>query len=182
MRRSLLVCVLTLLLAALATAPAAAKPKAVKAGQLLTVACPAGQLALGGVVTWLDKRSAPLGTEAGRPDGNVVVFGPAPKDTAVAVVDLDCLGITFLEGTAPVTDQGVILYGIPGLPIPGGSPPTVQACPAGSELDFARSTFTHPPTVTVELFDLGDPFVIATYSDPFGSATVSYRLACVTTT
>jgi hypothetical protein len=51
----------------------------------------------------------------------------------------------YLTGTAPVTDQGLILYGegiFTGLPIPGGDPDVVRDCPAGYTMDFEQSTFT----------------------------------------
>jgi hypothetical protein len=159
-------------------APAAAKPKPVKPGQTFTVACPAGAEALGGVVAWYDRRSQSIGSSTGVPSGGSVTFGPAPKGAAFAVVtSLDCLQVSYLEGTAPVTDQGLIIYGLPGLPIPGGTPATVQDCPAGSALDFGRSTFTHPPNLTVDYFaDFGVVIVTAALDT---TGTISYRLACV---
>jgi hypothetical protein len=160
-------------------APAAAKPGPVKPGATFSVPCPAGAEALGGSVTWYDKRSQPISSTAGVPSGGSVVFGPAPKGAAFAVVTtLDCLTVTYLEGTAPVTDQGLIIYGLAGLPIPGGDPASVQACPAGSALDFGRSTFEHPPNLTVDYFaDFG---IVIVQAELDTTGTISYRLACVT--
>jgi hypothetical protein len=96
----------------------------------------------------------------------------------------------YLTGTAPVTDQGLILYGegiFTGLPIPGGDPDVVRDCPAGYTMDFEQSTFTETggtDILTPELnTDYGTPIIIITNStltegEPT-TATLEYSIACV---
>jgi hypothetical protein len=96
----------------------------------------------------------------------------------------------YLTGTAPVTDQGLILYGegiFTNLPIPGGDPEFVRDCPAGYTMDFEQSTFTETggtDILTPELnTDYGTPIIIITNStltegEPT-TATLVYSIACV---
>jgi hypothetical protein len=96
----------------------------------------------------------------------------------------------YLTGTAPVTDQGLILYGVgifTGLPIPGGDPNVVRDCPAGYVMDFEQSTFTETggtDILTPELItDFGSPVIIInnstlTEGEPT-TATLEYSIACV---
>jgi hypothetical protein len=96
----------------------------------------------------------------------------------------------YLRGTAPVTDQGLILYGegiYTGLPIPGGDPAVVRDCPAGYTVDFEQSTFTETggtDILTPELnTDFGTPIIIInnstlTEGQPT-TATLEYSIACV---
>jgi hypothetical protein len=96
----------------------------------------------------------------------------------------------FTTGTAPVTDQGLILYGegiFTGLPIPGGVPDAVRDCPAGYAMDFEQSTFTETggtDILTPELnTDYGTPIIIInnstlTEGEPT-TATLEYSIACV---
>ena len=101
----------------------------------------------------------------------------APTTTAAPTTTT--LAQIVLEGTAPVTDQGVIIYGLEfdGLPIPGGDPPAVRLCPAPTALDFAASTFVLDPGLHVEYFaEFGTVLVLA---DLDVTGTVRYRLVCV---
>jgi hypothetical protein len=96
----------------------------------------------------------------------------------------------YLTGTAPVTDQGLILYGegiFTGLPIPGGVPDVVRDCPTGYTMDFEQSTFTETggtDILTPELnTDFGTPIIIInnstlTEGEPT-TATLEYSIACV---
>jgi hypothetical protein len=96
----------------------------------------------------------------------------------------------YLTGTAPVTDQGLILYGegiFTGLPIPGGDPDVVRDCPAGYTMDFEQSTFTETggtDILTVVLnTDFGTPIIrvdnsTLTEGEPT-TATLEYSIACV---
>jgi hypothetical protein len=91
MRRILTLCVLVALAGLLAgpvEAPAEARPEArtVKPGSFFVVACPAGQLGVGGQVSYYDKRQVLIGTQAGVAAGGGVRFGPAPKKAELAVV------------------------------------------------------------------------------------------------
>jgi hypothetical protein len=179
MRRTLLILALIAGFALVGISPASAKPKAIKPGAFITASCPTGQELQGGTVTWLDKYMTPISTAGGTVDGSTITFGPAPKQTAFAETQLDCLAITFLTGTAPVTDQGLIIYGpdFVGLPIPDGRPPAVQACPTGTALDFDRSTFVLSPGLHVEYFAEYDVVIVLADLDVIG--TVEYNLACV---
>jgi hypothetical protein len=151
---------------------------------------------------------------------STVMFGPAPAGTTTAVVtELNCQSPdttttaeptttsstttttvapttttqdrnVYLTGTAPVTDQGLILYGegiFTGLPIPGGDPDAVRDCPAGYTMDFEQSTFTETggtDILTPELnTDYGTPIITITNStltegEPT-TATLEYSIACV---
>ena len=83
-----------------------------------------------------------------------------------------------LDGNAPVTDQGVIIYGneFDGLPIPGGDPPAVRLCPSGTALDFEASTFELSAGLHVEYFaDFGTVIVLAELDT---TGTVTYHLVC----
>jgi hypothetical protein len=105
-----------------------------------------------------------------KPKPNKTTTTVAPTTTTLAQV--------VLEGTAPVTDQGVIIYGLEfdGLPIPGGQPPAVRLCPAPTTLDFGASTFTLDPGLRVEYYaEFGTVIVLA---DLDVTGTVSYRLVC----
>jgi hypothetical protein len=96
----------------------------------------------------------------------------------------------YLTGTAPVTDQGLILYGegiFTGLPIPGGDPDEVRDCPAGYTMNFEQSTFTETggtDILTVVLnTDFGTPIIrvdnsTLTEGEPT-TATLEYSIACV---
>ena len=96
----------------------------------------------------------------------------------------------YLTGMAPVSDQGLILYGegiFTGLPIPGGDPDVVRDCPAGYTMDFEQSTFTETggtDILTPELnTEFGTPIVIInnstlTEGEPT-TATLVYSIACV---
>jgi hypothetical protein len=95
----------------------------------------------------------------------------------------------YLTGTAPVTDQGLILYGegiFTGLPIPGGDPDVVRDCPAGYTMDFEQSTFTETggtDILTPELITDYGPVIIInnstlTEGEPT-TATLEYSIACV---
>jgi hypothetical protein len=78
-----------------------------------------------------------------------------------------------------VTDQGLIIYGpdFEGLPIPGGQPPEVHLCPAGTTLDFSASTFELPDNLHVDyLADFGTVIVTA---DLDTTGVVAYHLVCV---
>lgn len=179
MRRVLLVLSIIALVGLVGSAPANAKPRAVKPGAFLTASCPAEQLLQGGTITWLDKRMTPISTNTGVVSGSTITFGPAPKRTAFATTQLDCLAITFINGTAPVTDQGLIIFGpdFVGLPIPGGVPDSVQACPTGTSFDFNRSTFQLSSGLHVEYFSEFNVVVVLADLDVVGD--VTYHLACV---
>ena len=102
----------------------------------------------------------------------------APTTTTTVAPTTTTLAGVFLEGTAPVTDQGLIIYGpdFDGLPIPGGEPPFVRLCPAGTALDFAASSFTLTAGLHVEyLAEYGTVIVLA---DLDVTGTVGYRLVC----
>jgi hypothetical protein len=184
-------------------------PKPVKPGQSFSMACPAGYTAGGGTVEWYDKKNQLLGTSPGTVVGtSTVMFGPAPKDTVTAVVtELNCQAPTtttlpptttttlppdpnvYLMGTAPVPDQGLILYGVgifTGLPIPGGDPNVVRDCPDGYIMDFEQSTFTETggtDILTPELnTDYGPVIIInnsTLYEGEPTTATLEYSIACV---
>jgi hypothetical protein len=188
-------------------------PKPVKPGQSFSMACPAGYTAGGGTVEWYDKKNQLLGTSPGTVVGtSTVMFGPAPKDTVTAVVtELNCQAPTtttlpptttttttttlppdpnvYLTGTAPVPDQGLILYGVgifTGLPIPGGDPNVVRDCPDGYIMDFEQSTFTETggtDILTPELnTDYGPVIIInnsTLYEGEPTTATLEYSIACV---
>jgi hypothetical protein len=103
---------------------------------------------------------------------------PPHKTTTTVAPTTTTLAQVVLEGTAPVTDQGVIIYGVEfdGLPIPGGQPPAVRLCPTGTALDFAASSFTLDPGLRVEYYaEFGTVIVLA---DLDVTGTVSYRLVC----
>jgi hypothetical protein len=184
-------------------------PKPVKPGQSFSMACPSGYTAGGGTVEWYDKKNQLLGTSPGTVVGtSTVMFGPAPKDTVTAVVtELNCQAPTtttlpptttttlppdpnvYLMGTAPVPDQGLILYGVgifTGLPIPGGDPNVVRDCPDGYIMDFEQSTFTETggtDILTPELnTDYGPVIIInnsTLYEGEPTTATLEYSIACV---
>jgi hypothetical protein len=184
-------------------------PKPVKPGQSFSMACPSGYTAGGGTVEWYDKKNQLLGTSPGTVVGtSTVMFGPAPKDTVTAVVtELNCQAPTtttlpptttttlppdpnvYLMGTAPVPDQGLILYGVgifTGLPIPGGDPNVVRDCPDGSIMDFEQSTFTETggtDILTPELITDYGPVIIINNSTLYEgeptTATLEYSIACV---
>ena len=101
----------------------------------------------------------------------------APTTTTAAPTTTTAPAIT-LEGTAPVTDQGLIIYGpdFVGLPIPGGNPDSVQACPAGTSLDFAASTFDLTPGLSVQYLAEYETVIVLAALDVTG--TVGYRLVC----
>jgi len=94
-----------------------------------------------------------------------------------------------LTGTAPVTDQGLILYGVgifTGLPIPGGDPSVVRDCPDGYVMDFEQSTFTETggtDILTPELITDYGPVIIINNSTLYEgeptTATLKYSIACV---
>jgi hypothetical protein len=180
MRRLLSVLALAVALALASGLPVAAKEKVkIKPGGSFTVSCPAGQEAQGGTVEWFDKTGASLGTAVGVASGSTITFGPAPRKVEFAIAELDCLRIVYIEGTAPVTDQGLIIFGADfvGLPIPGGDPSTVQGCPTGTTLDFARSTFTHPANLEVQYLETFGVIIVLADFDTTG--TIAYRIACV---
>jgi hypothetical protein len=114
----------------------------------------------------------------------------APTTTTTTTTTLPPDPNVYLTGTAPVTDQGLILYGegiFTGLPIPGGVPGAVRDCPAGYTMDFEQSTFTETggtDILTPELItDFGTPVIIInnstlTEGDPT-TATLEYSIACV---
>jgi hypothetical protein len=95
----------------------------------------------------------------------------------------------YLTGTAPVTDQGLILYGVgifTGLPIPGGDPNVVRDCPDGYVMDFGQSTFTETggtDILTPELITDYGPVIIINNSTLYEgeptTATLEYSIACV---
>jgi hypothetical protein len=95
----------------------------------------------------------------------------------------------YLTGTAPVTDQGLILYGVgifTGLPIPGGDPDVVRDCPDGYVMDFEQSTFTETggtDILTPELITDYGPVIIINNSTLYEgeptTATLEYSIACV---
>jgi hypothetical protein len=176
-----------------------AKPKPVKPGQSFSVACPSGYTALGGTVEWYDKNSQLVGTSAGTVVGtSTVMFGPAPKGTATAVVtELNCqpppttttvapttttVAPTttttlppdpniYLTGSGFVTDQGLFVYGDPSIP-------GVQHCPLGYNVSFAQSTFTHPANITVYDYTADFDSIIA-IADLDTTGTIEYTIACV---
>jgi hypothetical protein len=176
-----------------------AKPKPVKPGQSFSVACPSGYTALGGTVEWYDKNSQLVGTSAGTVVGtSTVMFGPAPKGTATAVVtELNCqpppttttvapttttVAPTttttlppdpniYLTGSGLVTDQGLFIYGDPSIP-------GVQHCPSGYNVSFAQSTFTHPANITVYDYTADFDSIIA-IADLDTTGTIEYTIACV---
>ena len=95
----------------------------------------------------------------------------------------------YLMGTAPVPDQGLILYGVgifTGLPIPGGDPNVVRDCPDGYVMDFEQSTFTETggtDILTPELITDYGPVIIINNSTLYEgeptTATLEYSIACV---
>jgi len=95
----------------------------------------------------------------------------------------------YLTGTAPVPDQGLILYGaglFTGLPIPGGDPNAVRDCPDGYVMDFGQSTFTETGgthLLTPELLTDYGPVIIINNSTLYEgeptTATLEYSIACV---
>lgn len=96
---------------------------------------------------------------------------PEPTTTTV--------GRIVLSGTAPVTDQGLIIYGdeFDGLPIPGGEPDHVILCPGDTSLDFSASSFTLDPGLHVEYFPEFHTVMILADLDVVGN--VTYELVCV---
>jgi hypothetical protein len=116
----------------------------------------------------------------------------APTTTTVAPTTTTALPPdpnVYLTGTAPVTDQGLILYGVgifTGLPIPGGDPNVVRDCPAGYVMDFEQSTFTETggtDILTPELITDYGPVIIINNSTLYEgeptTATLEYSIACV---
>jgi hypothetical protein len=183
-----------------------AKPKPVKPGQSFSVACPSGYTALGGTVEWYDKNSQLVGTSAGTVVGtSTVMFGPAPKGTATAVVtELNCQPPPTTTTVAPTTttvapttttvaptttttlppDPNIYLTGSglvtdQGLFIYGDpSIPGVQHCPFGYNVSFAQSTFTHPANITVYDYTADFDSIIA-IADLDTTGTIEYTVACV---
>jgi hypothetical protein len=183
-----------------------AKPKPVKPGQSFSVACPSGYTALGGTVEWYDKNSQLVGTSAGTVVGtSTVMFGPAPKGTATAVVtELNCQPPPTTTTVAPTTttvapttttvaptttttlppDPNIYLTGSglvtdQGLFIYGDpSIPGVQHCPFGYNVSFAQSTFTHPANITVYDYTADFDSIIA-IADLDTTGTIEYTIACV---
>jgi hypothetical protein len=166
-----------------ATPAAAADKQKVKPGATLALSCPGTGIEQGGTAEWFDKRGASLGTVTGTVQGGTVTFGPAPKKAEYAAVQLDCLNVTYLTGTAVLFGINdslgryvAVIYGIPGLALyPGSDPAVVQDCPAGTAMDFALSSFTAPGVTVEELFP---GFVTATNTTT-STVTVSYQIACV---
>jgi hypothetical protein len=182
------------------------KPVKVKAGQSFSVACPSGYTALGGTVEWYDKNSQLVGTSAGTVVGtSTVMFGPAPKGTATAVVtELNCQPPPTTTTVAPTTttvapttttvaptttttlppDPNIYLTGSglvtdQGLFIYGDpSIPGVQHCPFGYNVSFAQSTFTHPANITVYDYTADFDSIIA-IADLDTTGTIEYTIACV---
>jgi hypothetical protein len=173
---------------------AGAKPKPVKPGQFVTYACAAGETAGSGTVAWVDKHGQVISTTQATASGAMLTAGPAPaRAKAYEFRGVSCIPPdpnAYLTGTAPVTDQGLILYGVgifTGLPIPGGDPNVVRDCPAGYVMDFEQSTFTETggtDILTPELItDFGSPVIIInnstlTEGEPT-TATLEYSIACV---
>jgi hypothetical protein len=182
------------------------KPVKVKAGQSFSEACPSGYTALSGTVEWYNKDGQLVGTSAGTVVGtSTVMFGPAPKGTATAVVtELNCQPPPTTTTVAPTTttvapttttvaptttttlppDPNIYLTGS-GLvtdqgPFIYGDPsiPGVQHCPFGYNVSFAQSTFTHPANITVYDYTADFDSIIA-IADLDTTGTIEYTIACV---
>lgn len=172
---------------------AGAKSKPIRPGQFVTYTCAVGETAGSGTVAWLDNDGRVISVVQATASGATLTAGPAPKGakyyefrsviclpppttTTVAATTTSSTTTTttvppdlnvYLTGTAPVTDQGLILYGegiFTNLPIPGGDPDVVRDCPAGYTMDFEQSTFTETggtDILTPELnTDFGTPIII----------------------
>jgi hypothetical protein len=114
---------------------------------------------------------------------------PTTTSTTTTTTTLPPDPNVYLTGTAPVPDQGLILYGVgifTGLPIPGGDPNVVRDCPDGYVMDFEQSTFTETGgthILTPELITDYGPVIIInnstlTEGEPT-TATLEYSIACV---
>jgi hypothetical protein len=112
-----------------------------------------------------------------------------PTTTTTTTTTLPPDPNVYLTGTAPVPDQGLILYGVgifTGLPIPGGDPNIVRDCPDGYVMDFEQSTFTETggtDILTPELITDYGPVIIINNSTLYEgeptTATLEYSIACV---
>jgi hypothetical protein len=79
-------------LGALVIAPALAADKVevkVKEGGYVTLTCPEGTNAVGGQATFYDKQDRVLSTQQGVVQGQDIQFGPAPKKSSYALVELN---------------------------------------------------------------------------------------------
>ena len=149
------------------------KPVKVKAGQSFSVTCPSGYTALGGTVEWYNKDGQLVGTSTGTVVGtSTVMFGPAPKRTATAVVtELNCQSPATTTTVAPTTttvapttttttvDPTIHLTGSRTFPTDGEPRPIyvvdpadaeilgARSCPSGSILDYDASTIVVPDDV-----------------------------------
>ena len=196
MRLRVIIVVLVAVAAAVALVgpSAGAKPKPVKPGQFVTYTCAAGETAGSGTVAWFDKNGQVISiTQATASGATTLTAGPAP-DRAKSYEFRSVICIppdpnVYLTGTAPVPDQGLILYGVgifTGLPIPGGDPNVVRDCPAGYVMDFEQSTFTETggtDILTPELITDYGPVIIINNSTLYEgeptTATLEYSIACV---
>jgi hypothetical protein len=210
MRRVIVVALVAVAAAVALVGPSAgAKPKPVKPGQFVTYTCASGETAGSGTVAWFDKDGKVISITQARASGATLTAGPAPDRTkAYDWTSAICIPPTttttipptttttlppdpnvYLTGTAPVTDQGLILYGVgifTGLPIPGGDPNVVRDCPDGYVMDFGQSTFTETggtDILTPELITDYGPVIIINNSTLYEgeptTATLEYSIACV---
>jgi hypothetical protein len=210
MRRVIVVALVAVAAAVALVGPSAgAKPKPVKPGQFVTYTCASGETAGSGTVAWFDKDGKVISITQARASGATLTAGPAPDRTkAYEWTSAICIPPTttttipptttttlppdpnvYLTGTAPVTDQGLILYGVgifTGLPIPGGDPNVVRDCPDGYVMDFGQSTFTETggtDILTPELITDYGPVIIINNSTLYEgeptTATLEYSIACV---
>jgi hypothetical protein len=218
MRRVSIVALVAVAAAVALVGPSAgAKPKPVKPGQFVTYTCASGETAGSGTVAWFDKDGKVISITQAKASGATLTAGPAPDrtkayewtsaicippttTTTVAPTTTTTLPPTttttlppdpnvYLTGTAPVTDQGLILYGVgifTGLPIPGGDPDVVRDCPDGYVMDFEQSTFTETggtDILTPELITDYGPVIIINNSTLYEgeptTATLEYSIACV---
>jgi hypothetical protein len=116
-------------------------------------------------------------------------IAPTTTSTTTTTTTLPPDPNVYLTGTAPVPDQGLILYGVgifTGLPIPGGDPNVVRDCPDGYIMDFEQSTFTETggtDILTPELITDYGPVIIINNSTLYEgeptTATLEYSIACV---
>ena len=218
MRRIIIVALVAVAAAVALVGPSAgAKPKPVKPGQFVTYTCASGETAGSGTVAWFDKNGRVISITQATASGATLTAGPAPDrskayewssaicippttTTTIAPTTTTTIAPTttttlppdpnvYLMGTAPVPDQGLILYGVgifTGLPIPGGDPNVVRDCPAGYVMDFEQSTFTETggtDILTPELITDYGPVIIINNSTLYEgeptTATLKYSIACV---
>jgi hypothetical protein len=176
MRRVIIVALVAVAAAVALVGPSAgAKPKPIKPGQFVTSACPSGETADSGTVTWFDNNGRVISTTQATPSGATLTAGPAPaRVKSYEFSNVICIRPDpnrYLTGSGFVTDQGLIFYG--DTTIPG-----VIHCTTGYNVSFAQSTFTHPPNITVIDYT-ADFDTIMAVADFDTTGTIDYRIACV---